>query len=111
MELALRERSHIHIVSPSRHQALSAPLVVGLIESAVQRTYDDPTQSHRLLLTLDELANVAPLPGLAGIVSEGGGQGVARREEAGHCGDTGGKGNRQVKGGVFRQGAAARRRM
>ena len=76
MELALRERSHIHIVSPSRHQALSAPLVVGLIESAVQRTYDDPTQSHRLLLALDELANVAPLPGLAGIVSEGGGQGV-----------------------------------
>jgi type IV secretory pathway TraG/TraD family ATPase VirD4 len=76
MERALGERSHIHIVSPSRHQALSAPLVVGLIESAVQRTYDDSEQSHRLLLALDELANVAPLPGLAGIVSEGGGQGV-----------------------------------
>jgi hypothetical protein len=29
-----------------------------------------------LLLALDELANVAPLPRLAGIVSEGGGQGV-----------------------------------
>lgn len=76
MESALSERSHIHIVSPSRQQSLSAPLVVGLIESAVQRTYDDPRQSHRLLLALDELANVAPLPGLAGIVSEGGGQGV-----------------------------------
>jgi len=33
-------------------------------------------QGARLLLALDELANVAPLPRLASIVSEGGGQGV-----------------------------------
>lgn len=73
---ALAARAHIHIVAPSRHQALSVPLVVGLVESLVHGTYDDPQGRHQLLLALDELANVAPLPGLAGIVSEGGGQGV-----------------------------------
>jgi len=73
---ALAAKAHIHIVAPSRHQALSAPLVVGLVESLVHATYDDKREEHQLLLALDELANVAPLPGLAGIVSEGGGQGV-----------------------------------
>ena len=73
---ALSSKAHIHVVAPSRHQVLSAPLVVGLIESLVHATYDDARGEHQLLLALDELANVAPLPGLAGIVSEGGGQGV-----------------------------------
>lgn len=66
----------LHIVAPSRHQAVSTPLVVGLIEELVHATYDRHGQGARLLLALDELANVAPLPRLAGIVSEGGGQGV-----------------------------------
>lgn len=66
----------LHIVAPSRHQALSTPLVVGLIEELVHATYDRSGEGARLLLALDELANVAPLPRLAGIVSEGGGQGV-----------------------------------
>jgi type IV secretory pathway TraG/TraD family ATPase VirD4 len=42
----------------------------------VHATYDRHEEGARLLLALDELANVAPLPRLAGIVSEGGGQGV-----------------------------------
>ncbi len=66
----------LHVVSPSRHQALTTPLVVGLIEQVVHATYDRAATGARLLLALDELANVAPLPRLAGIVSEGGGQGV-----------------------------------
>ncbi len=66
----------LHIVAPSRHQAVSIPLVVGLIEELVHATYDRHDQGARLLLALDELANVAPLPRLAAIVSEGGGQGV-----------------------------------
>jgi type IV secretion system protein VirD4 len=69
----LRVGAQLHIVSPSRFQAIAAPLVVGLIDEVVARTYQRP---ERLLLVLDELANVAPLPQLAGIVSEGGGQGV-----------------------------------
>ncbi len=66
----------LHVVAPSRHQALTTPLVVGLIEQLVHATYDRAPNGARLLLALDELANVAPLPRLAGIVSEGGGQGV-----------------------------------
>ena len=66
----------LHVVAPSRHQAVSIPLVVGLIEELVHATYDRHQEGARLLLALDELANVAPLPRLTGIVSEGGGQGV-----------------------------------
>ncbi len=66
----------LHIVAPSRHQAVTTPLVVGLIEEIVHATYDRHEEGARLLLALDELANVAPLPRLASIVSEGGGQGV-----------------------------------
>ena len=66
----------LHVVAPSRHQAVSIPLVVGLIEEVVHATYDSHATGSRLLLALDELANVAPLPRLAGVVSEGGGQGV-----------------------------------
>ncbi len=66
----------LHVVAPSRHQAVSVPLVVGLIEELVHATYDRHVEGARLLLALDELANVAPMPRLASIVSEGGGQGV-----------------------------------
>ena len=66
----------LHIVAPSRHQAVSIPLIVGLVEHVVHSTYDRHDAGARLLLVLDELANVAPIPRLAGIVSEGGGQGV-----------------------------------
>jgi type IV secretion system protein VirD4 len=76
VEEFLRGPHQLHIVSPSRHQAVSIPLVVGLIEEVVHATYDRHHEGATLLLALDELANVAPLPRLAGIVSEGGGQGV-----------------------------------
>ena len=66
----------LHVVAPSRHQQVTTPLVVGLIEEIVHATYDRHHEGARLLLALDELANVAPLPRLASIVSEGGGQGV-----------------------------------
>ena len=66
----------LHIVAPSRYQAVSVPLVVGMIEEVVHATYDRHHDGASLLLALDELANVAPLPRLASIVSEGGGQGV-----------------------------------
>lgn len=66
----------LHIVAPSRHQMVTTPLVVGLLEELVHATYDRHERGARLLLALDELANVAPLPRLASIISEGGGQGV-----------------------------------
>jgi type IV secretory pathway TraG/TraD family ATPase VirD4 len=76
IEAFLAGPHQLHIVAPSRHQAVTIPLVVGLIEEVVHATYDRHEEGARLLLALDELANVAPLPRLAGIVSEGGGQGV-----------------------------------
>ncbi len=72
----LRGPNQLHIVSPSRVQSVSTPLVVGALDEIVQATYQRHDQGARLLLALDELANVAPLPRLASIVSEGGGQGV-----------------------------------
>jgi type IV secretory pathway TraG/TraD family ATPase VirD4 len=72
----LRGPHQLHIVAPSRHQAVTTPLVVGLVDELVHATYDRQHEGARLLLALDELANVAPLPRLASIVSEGGGQGV-----------------------------------
>jgi type IV secretory pathway TraG/TraD family ATPase VirD4 len=76
VEAFLSGPHQLHVVAPSRHQTVTIPLVVGLIEELVHATYDRHEQGARLLLALDELANVAPLPRLAGIVSEGGGQGV-----------------------------------
>ena len=72
----LESRGQLHIVAPSRHQAIMTPMVVGMIEEIVHRTYQQFNQGARLALALDELANVAPLPTLPSIVSEGGGQGV-----------------------------------
>jgi type IV secretion system protein VirD4 len=72
----LSQPHQLHIVAPSRHQAVTTPLVVGMIDELVHATYDRHHEGARLLLALDELANVAPLPRLASIVSEGGGQGV-----------------------------------
>ena len=76
VEAFLSGPHQLHIVAPSRHQAVSTPLIVGLIDELVHATYDRHHDGARLLLALDELANVAPLPRLPGIVSEGGGQGV-----------------------------------
>jgi type IV secretory pathway TraG/TraD family ATPase VirD4 len=76
VEAFLSGPHQLHIVAPSRHQAVTTPLVVGLVEELVHATYDRHEQGARLLLALDELANVAPLPRLMSIVSEGGGQGV-----------------------------------
>lgn len=66
----------LHVVSPSRHQAQSAPVVVGLIDALVHEAYRAHRSGPGVLLALDELANVAPLPALPSIVSEGAGQGV-----------------------------------
>jgi type IV secretion system protein VirD4 len=66
----------LHVVSPSRHQVAAAPLVAGLLDELVHATYARHADGASLLLALDELANVAPLPALPSIVSEGAGQGV-----------------------------------
>jgi type IV secretion system protein VirD4 len=84
----------VYVCASGRHQALVAPLVVGLVEDVRAAAFERAAArlgggpSGRLLppglynpvppllLALDEVANVAPLPDLPALVSEGGGQGV-----------------------------------
>ena len=66
----------LHVVSPARHQIATAPLIAGMLDAIVHATYERHQQGASLLLALDELANVAPLPSLPSFVSEGAGQGV-----------------------------------
>jgi type IV secretion system protein VirD4 len=75
----LLSRSSLYIVSPTTHQAAVAPLVAGLIEAIVERAYQLSARAElpaALLLSLDEVANIAPLPSLGSIVSQGASQGV-----------------------------------
>ncbi|MGA2037059.1 MAG: TraM recognition domain-containing protein, partial [Acidimicrobiales bacterium] len=82
----------LYICATGSHQALAAPLVVSLLSEirdaayarvaerlTRQATSPTPTSDRPppLVLALDEVANIAPLPDLPSMVSEGGGQGVA----------------------------------
>ncbi len=71
----------VYIAAPAHHQLLVAPLVVGFLDDVRRAAYErtaagggaaDPP----VVLALDELANIAPLPDLPSMISEGGGQGV-----------------------------------
>lgn len=71
----------LYVCATGRHQAVVAPLVVGIISdvraAAYARSRRHPTREHApVLLALDEVANIAPLPDLPAMVSEGGGQGL-----------------------------------
>jgi type IV secretory pathway TraG/TraD family ATPase VirD4 len=75
----LLTRSTLYLVSPTADQDLLAPLAAALVEHVVQRAYELREQGElpaRLLLCLDELANIAPLPSLLKILTQGGGRGV-----------------------------------
>jgi type IV secretory pathway TraG/TraD family ATPase VirD4 len=75
----------IYIAASAHHQALVAPMVVGLLEDVRRAAYTrHATETTRstsadrppVLFALDEVANIAPLPDLPAMVSEGGGQGL-----------------------------------
>jgi hypothetical protein len=71
----------LYIAAPAHHQALVAPLVVGLLDDVRHATYRWSASARSrsaapVLLALDELANIAPLPDLPSMISEGGGQGL-----------------------------------
>ncbi|MGP0031294.1 MAG: type IV secretory system conjugative DNA transfer family protein [Acidimicrobiales bacterium] len=69
----------IYICSPGRRQTLFAPLVVGVIGDVRDATYDRERAGEGgrpTLLALDEMANIAPIPDVAAMVSEGVGQGL-----------------------------------
>jgi len=74
----------IYIAAPSVHQKVTAPLIVALLEEIRSAAFardarhlrDGKRSQQPVLWLLDEVANIAPLPELPSIVSEGGGQGL-----------------------------------
>ena len=78
----LQGGSTLYVISEEDNQQLVAPLVAGLVEAIVSRAYRLAAQSHGgrleppLLLLLDEVGAIAPLPSLPSIMAQGAGQGV-----------------------------------
>ncbi len=70
----------MYIAAPAHHQSLIAPMVVGVVNDVRFATFARDAAAaatpHRVLLALDELANIAPIPDLPSMISEGGGQGL-----------------------------------
>jgi type IV secretory pathway TraG/TraD family ATPase VirD4 len=79
----LHSKSTLYVVGPIHYQDVTAPLIVGLLDSIIQRAAElaarnaDGALKDPLLNALDEIANVAPLRTLPALVSELGGRGVA----------------------------------
>jgi type IV secretion system protein VirD4 len=74
-----RDPHTMYICSPGRRQQEFAPLVVAAIGDVRDATYALERTGRTgapTLLALDEVANIAPIPDLPGMVSEGAGQGL-----------------------------------
>jgi type IV secretory pathway TraG/TraD family ATPase VirD4 len=70
----------LYVCAPGRRQQVLAPLVVGLladIRDAAYRRASADLGDPPVLMAIDEAANIAPIPDLPAMVSEGGGQGLA----------------------------------
>lgn len=69
----------LYLCSAGRRQRQFAPLVVATIGDVRDATYARARDGHAgppTLLALDEVANIAPIPDLPALVSEGAGQGL-----------------------------------
>jgi type IV secretion system protein VirD4 len=83
-ERFVRSESTLYVCSGSDEQRRTAPIVVGLLNEARLAGYRAAASGELgyaysrppLLLALDEVANIAPLPDLPALVAEGGSQGV-----------------------------------
>lgn len=72
-----RSRDTVYVCAPARHQDLVAPAVVAMLDQARSGCYASWKPGEPpLTMVLDELANIAPIPDLPALVSEGGGQGL-----------------------------------
>ncbi len=77
----VRSTDTVYLAAPAHLQSLVAPLVVGLLNDIRFATYErhaaaPDTRPRPVLLALDEVANIAPVPDLPSMLSEGGGQGL-----------------------------------
>jgi type IV secretion system protein VirD4 len=74
-----RGANTMYICSAGRRQEQFAPLVVAALGDVRDATYEREQSGERLpptLLALDEVANIAPIPDLPTLLSEGAGQGL-----------------------------------
>ncbi|HEX3796226.1 MAG TPA: TraM recognition domain-containing protein [Acidimicrobiales bacterium] len=74
-----RGSNTMFVCSAGRQQQQFAPLVVAALGDVRDATYDRTRRGESAtptLFALDEVANIAPLPDLPAVVSEGGGQGL-----------------------------------
>lgn len=72
-------RNTLYLCSTGRRQRQFAPLVVATIGDVRDATYVRAREGHEgppTVLALDEVANIAPVPDLPAMVSEGAGQGL-----------------------------------
>ncbi len=78
----LRDRGTLYVLGTATGAGAAAPLVAALIEDVVEtaRRLAAASTGARLdpplLLALDEIGNLAPLPSLPALMSEGGGTGI-----------------------------------
>ncbi len=81
-EAFLRDRGTLYVLGTASGAGAAAPLVAALVEDMVEtaRRMAAASPGARLdpplLLALDEIGNLAPLPSLPALMSEGGGSGV-----------------------------------
>ena len=69
----------VYVCAPARAQSLVAPIVVAFLEQVRAGAYRAAAEGQGAVpvtFALDELANIAPLPDLPAMVSEGGSQGL-----------------------------------
>lgn len=71
-----RSEDTVYICAPADAQEQLAPLVVTLIEQIRSAVYSRPAGLAPVVMALDEVAQIAPLPSLPAIAAEGGGQGL-----------------------------------
>ncbi len=72
----VRSKDTLFVVAPSSVQKVVAPLVVSLIDRIREETFilSRKGSKGKVALFLDEMANIAPLPNLGSILSEGASQ-------------------------------------
>ncbi|MHB8465606.1 MAG: type IV secretory system conjugative DNA transfer family protein [Acidimicrobiales bacterium] len=64
----------VYVAASADSQDLLAPVVVAFLEAVRAAAYRDTEHRAVVVWALDEVANIAPLPTLPAVVSEGGGQ-------------------------------------
>ena len=69
-------RDTVYVCAPGRYQDLVAPIVVAFLDQVRAGAYAAEEGAMPVVFALDELANIAPIPDLPSLVSEGGSQRV-----------------------------------